>query len=185
MPTEDGILAAIAFQAVKQCHGDAAKLLRDLDSVKKKEGAVRLWEGRDAVTLDVSKSINAEHWMPERIYRLYKRADGGAKIEGLNIWYFGSHPCVVEPLLVVGLLEYVVGTEQEIKDVASAWDLISAFCEWCKATTGDFDKPLHCSFEGRVSRGAVIGTNLYGIHGVDAVLDMLEKCRCCCSTTAT
>src|SRR4051812_6456201 len=82
MPTENGKLASVAFRQVKQCHSDLGKLFRDLDDRMRMTGWGRLWSGRDAVTLDDSKSIDAEHWMPSKAYRLYKHPELLNHVEG-------------------------------------------------------------------------------------------------------
>jgi hypothetical protein len=108
MATEAGRRAAIAFRAVKQCHGHLGKLLRDLDvRLAREEWTPLLWGSRDAVTYDMSKSVLAEHWMPERIYRFYKTPAHTGIAWGLNVWFFGSAN-FEEPLLVVGCGRYLI-----------------------------------------------------------------------------
>ena len=178
MATNDGKRVAIAFRSVRQCHSDIAKLLRDLDTEMAKEGRRYVWG--NAVTLEMSKSVHdAEHWMPDRIYRFYKNPAAPLEVNGINVWLIGDSQNVLEPLLVAGYLRYLVPEDKQVENVLSSWDLLSAYCDWCKGTPADLGKPLVCpsTADGRIQSGVVVGKDLYAIEKLSDVMDLLSQCR--------
>ena len=165
MPTERGRLAAIAFRFVKQCHSDLGKLFRDLDDLMTATGSVRLWNGRDAVTQEVSKSIDAKHWMPSKAYRIYRHPDYSNHVEGINALFFCEDSTVVEPLLVTGRARYNVPNGKNIssKGVVLPWDFIDSFLRLNRGAEINPNQVLHFtdSDAERLSEIHVVGADLY------------------------
>ena len=178
MPTEAGKKVAIAFQAVKQCHSDVGRLLRDLDDPMAREGWRNAFS-RDAVTYDVSKSISATYWMPYYVYRVYRSERHPGVVEGVNVRFFSDHPEFPEPLLIAGRTRYAIPDGKRLAEVAWSWDLSDGFLKWSNVGPADLNRAIPVTeAPGRpIEEMVVAATELYSIRSLGDVLKLLELVR--------
>jgi hypothetical protein len=156
-----------------------AKLLRDLDKPMRAKDWERLWPGRDAVTFDMSKSINADHWMPERVYRYYANPAFPSDVEGVNVCFFHGHAVANVPIFVVGKARYVVPEGKKLHEVCRAWDFVDATVEWSDVTEGDFGKVMRWSERqgGRVDEMRFVFVDLCEVTKFEVVESLLQQVR--------
>jgi len=172
MSAGDGKKIQSAIRAVCQMHSDVSKLLLDFDDFAP-------WPCEsvfgNAATRDLTAQARTKYWMSEGVYRyLYSRAQP-ALVEAITVCFIDSR--LVEPLLLLGRMQYAVGEDRTITGLCEPWDLWRLYFDWNKDSPQRV--PIDCSVpdQTRIVSARVIAAPLYSVGSRSEVGELLNTLR--------
>lgn len=171
MSADDGKKIQAAIRAVCQMHSDVSKLLLDFDDFVP-------WPCEsvfgNVATRDLTAQARAKYWMSDGVYRyLLSKAEPGL-VEAITVCF--NSPELVEPLLLLGRIQYAVGDGREIAAVCEPWDL---WYLYFNRKERQLRVSLDCttSDQSRIISARVIAAPLYSIGSRSEVGDLLTTLR--------
>jgi hypothetical protein len=171
MTTENGQKIQGAIKAVCQMHRDVSKLLLDFDDFAP-------WPcdpvfGNNA-TRDLTTQARTKYWMCEGVYRYLSSKTHPGLVEAITVCFL--EPNLIEPLLLLGRIQYEIAEGATVAGTCEPWDL---WYLYFKNENWQSRCPRNCPTPdaSRIKTAWVVATPLYSIGSLAEVGDLLVALR--------
>ena len=169
--TDYGKKMGQALKAVAIMHSQVSRLLLDCDSLFPDYESVFI----NYATRDLTYHVKADFWMAEGVYRYWFQQ--GQSLLGVTAMFHGLEDKLEQPLFVVGCMDYLDITPQNVKQRCNEWDLWDAVTDWAPQPPRlgqviDLSDP---DSKGRIQNMRVIVVPLFQIENLDDVKNLFRK----------
>jgi hypothetical protein len=112
------------LKAVASMHSQVSQLLSDCD------GLFATYESvfASTATSDLTYNVKAKFWMAQGVFRYWFKE--GQPVAGITIIFHPWEGEIEQPLLVVGGIEYLSVSSENVREVCNRWDLWNLAMVW-------------------------------------------------------
>lgn len=167
--TDYGKKIGQALKAIAKMHSQVSQLLLECDGLFPRYTPVFT-----TATKDLTRSVHADFWMAEGVYRYWFRES--SNVIGVTAMFHPWEGELEEPLFVVGQIDYA-SSGSEAKEQCAPWDLWYAVMEWAPKPLcmGEAIDLLNPEEEGRIQNMKFIAVPLFQIESLDDVRSLFRK----------
>lgn len=169
--TDYGKKVGQALKAVATMHSQVSQLLSDCDSLFPDYEPVF----GNVVTKDLTYHVKADFWMAEGVYRYWYKE--GQPLVGLTVMFHDSEGKLEQPLFVVGYINYLDITSQNVRERCDGWHLWYGAMDWapqpaCLGEVIDLSDP---DGKGTIRNMRWIAVPLFQIENLDDIRSLFRK----------
>ena len=163
--TDYGPKMGLALKAVATMHSQVSRLLSDCDGLFPDYESVF----GNYATSELTYHVKADFWMAEGVYRYWFQQ--GQSLLGLMAMFHGREGKPEQPLFVVGRIDYIDITSQNVKQRCNGWHLWRAMTDWAPQPPrlGEVIDLSDPNSEGTIQNMRLIAVPLFQIENLDDV----------------
>lgn len=169
--TDYGKKMGQALKAVATMHSQVSRLLSDCDSLFPDYESVF----GNIVTSELTYHVKADFWMAEGVYRYWFKQD--QSVVGITAMFHQWEGKLEQPLLVVGCIDYLDVTSQNVRQRCNGWHLWYAAMEWSPQPVG-LGEVIELSDpdgKGTIQNMKLIIVPLFQIESLDDVSTLFKR----------
>ena len=169
--TDYGKKMGQALKAVATMHSQVSQLLSDCDSLFPDYESVF----GNIVTSELTRHVKANFWMAEGVYRYWFRQ--GQSLLGVTAMFHEWEAKLEQPLFVVGCIDYLDITSQNVKQRCTGWHLWWAVMDWAPQPPrlGEVIDLSDPDGKGAIQNMRLIAVPLFQIENLDDVKILFRK----------